>query len=98
MIIHLIRSGGFGGMRREVRVETQSLPREEREPLEVLVQDSGFFSLPGKFPKPGKGADYFTYSITVDDGKHVHTVLVSEPSLSDSLRPLVREVSKRLSG
>ena len=97
MIIHLIRSGGFGGMRREVRVETQSLPREEREPLEVLVQDSGFFSLPGKFPKPGKGADYFTYSITVDDGKRVHTVQVSEPSLPDSLRPLVREVSKRLS-
>jgi hypothetical protein len=97
MIIHLIRSGGFGGMRREVRVETQSLPREVREPLEGLVQDSGFFSLPGKFPKPGKGADYFTYSITVDDGKRVHTVQVSEPSLPDSLRPLVREVSKRLS-
>jgi hypothetical protein len=85
-------------MRREVRVETQSLPSEERGPLEGLVRDSGFFTLPEKFPKPGKGADYFTYSITVEDGKRAHTVLVSEPSLPDSLRPLVREVSKRLSG
>jgi hypothetical protein len=98
MIIHLVRSGGFGGMRREVRFETQSLAREEREPLEGLVQASGFFSLPGKFPKPGKGADYFTYSITVDDGRRVHTVEVAEPSLPEGLRPLVREVSKRLKG
>ena len=97
MNIHLVRSGGFGGMRREVRIETQSLRLEEREPLEGLVQDSGFFTLPGQFPKPGKGADYFTYSITVDDGKRVHTVQVAEPSLPDSLRPLIREVSKRLS-
>ena len=97
MNIHLVRSGGFGGMRREVRVETQSLRPEDREPLEGLVRDSGFFTLPEKFPKPGKGADYFTYSITVDDGKRVHTVQVAEPSLPDSLRPLIREVSKRLS-
>lgn len=97
MIIHLVRSGGFGGMRREVRIETQSLSREERVPLEGLVKDSGFFSLPEKFPKPAKGADYFTYSLMIDDGKRVHTVVVSQPSLPDGLRSLVREVSKRLS-
>jgi hypothetical protein len=97
MKIHLVRSGGFGGMRREVRIETRSLRREEREPLEGLVQESEFFALPGKFPRPRKGADYFTYSITVDDGNRVHTVVVAEPSLPNGLRPLVREVSKRLS-
>ena len=73
MNIHLVRSGGFGGMRREIRIETQSLPSGEREPLEGLIEDSGFFALPEKFPRPGKGADYFTYSITVDDGERVHT-------------------------
>lgn len=96
MIIHLVRSGGFGGMRREVRIETLSLPRGEREPLEGLVRAAGFFSLPEKFPKPGKGADFFTYSITVEDGERRHTVEVSQPSLPDGLRPLIREVSKRL--
>ena len=97
MKIHLVRTGGFGGMRREVRIETRSLPGEEAGPLERLVHDSGFFALPGRFPKPGKGADYFTYSITVEDSERVHTVQVAEPVLPDSLRPLVREVSKRLS-
>jgi hypothetical protein len=96
MIIHLVRTGGFGGMRREVRIATETLSREEREPLEGLIRDSGFFALPGKFPKPGRGADYFTYSITVDDGMRRHTVEVSQPSLPEGLRPLIREVSKRL--
>ena len=96
MNIHLIRTGGFGGMRREIRIETGALSREEREPLEGLVRDSGFFALPEKLPRPGKGADYFTYSITVDDGKRRHTVEVSQPSLPEGLRPLVRELSKRL--
>ena len=96
MIIQLVRTGGFGGMRREVRIATETLSREEREPLEVLVRDSGFFALPGRFPKPERGADYFSYSITVDDGRARHTVEVSERSLPEGLRPLIREVSKRL--
>lgn len=98
MIIHLFRSGGFGGIRREVRIETRSLSRGECKPLEGLVRDSGFFTLPGKLPRPGKGADYFTSSITVDEGERRHTVEVSQPSLPDGLRPLIRELSKRLEG
>jgi hypothetical protein len=96
MIIHLVRSGGFGGLRREIRIETGSLAREEREPIEGLVRDSGFFTLPEKYPRPERGADYFTYSITVEDGERIHTVEVSQPSLPESLRPLLRELSKRL--
>ena len=98
MIIHLVRSGGFGGMRREIRIETLSLSREEREPLEGLVRDAGFFTLPEKFPRPARGADYFTYTITVDDGRRRHTIEVSEPSLPEDLRTLVRDLSNRLKG
>lgn len=96
MIIHLVRTGGFGGIRREVRIETRSLPGKERESLEGLVRDSGFFALPEKFPRPARGADYFTYTVTVDDGGRRHSVEVSQPSLPESLRPLIRELSKRL--
>jgi len=95
MEIHVVRTGGFGGMRREARVETGTLPRGVREPLEGLVKDAGFFSLPGRFPKPARGADFFTYSITVEDGERRHTVEVSEPSLPPALKPLIREISKR---
>jgi hypothetical protein len=96
MIIQLVRTGGFGGLRREVRIETESLPAAEREPLERLVGEAGFFSLPGKFPRPKKGADYFTYSITVEDGEQRHTVEAPQPSIPENLRPLIRELSKRL--
>jgi hypothetical protein len=96
MIIHLVRTGGFGGIRREVRIETGSLPSLEREPLERLVGEAGFFSLPGKFPRPKKGADYFLYSVTVDDGERCHTIEVAQPSLPGNLRPLLRELSRRL--
>jgi len=96
MIIHLVRTGGFGGMRREARVETGSLPSVEREPLERLVGEAGFFTLPAKFPRPEKGADFFTYSITVEDGDRRHTVEVAQPVVPVNLRPLIRELSKRL--
>ena len=95
MIIHLVRTGGFGGMRREVRIETESLPSMERGPLERLVGEAGFFSLPGKFPRPKKGADYFLYSVTVEDGGRRHTVEAPQPSLPPELRPLIRELSRR---
>ena len=98
MIIHLVRTGGFGGMRREVRIETQSLPAAEREPLEGLVRGAGFFSLPEKFPKPGRGADFFLYSVTVEDGRRRHTVEVAQPMVPENLRPLIRELSRRLKG
>ncbi|HXW98527.1 MAG TPA: protealysin inhibitor emfourin [Methanomicrobiales archaeon] len=96
MIIHLVRTGGFGGVRREARIETGSLSRDEREPLEGLVRDSGFFELPAKFRSPAKGADYFFWSITVEDGDRRHTVEASQPSLPDGLRLLVRELSRYL--
>jgi hypothetical protein len=96
MIIHLVRTGGFGGMRREARVETESLSSMEREPLERLVGEADFFSLPGKFPKPRRGADFFTYRVTVEDGERRHTIEVPQPSLPGKLRPLIRELSKRL--
>ena len=85
-------------MRREIRIETLFLSREEREPLDGLVRDAGFFTLPEKFPRPARGADYFTYTITVDDGRRRHTIEVSQPSLPEGLRPLVRELSNRLKG
>ena len=96
LIIRLVRTGGFGGMRREVRIETETLSREEREPLERLVRDSGFFDLPATFPRPAKGADYFLYAITVEDGDRRHTVEASRPALPEGLRLLVREVSRHL--
>jgi len=93
MQIRYARSGGFAGVRIAGVVDTGTLPAAEAENVAALVEAAGFFSLPEKFPRPKSGADYFTYSLTVDDGNRSHSVEVSEPAAPDSLRPLLRYLS-----
>jgi hypothetical protein len=90
MQIRFVRSGGFSGMRTTGVIDTQKLPADEVKKVQGLVESAGFFNLPEKFPKPKSGADYFTYSLTVEDGNQSHSVEVSEPSAPESLRPLIR--------
>jgi hypothetical protein len=90
MQIRFARSGGFTGMKTTGIIDTRKLPAREARKVEGLVAQSGFFSLPGVFPKPKAGADYFTVTLTVEDGDRSHSVEVSEPAAPDSLRPLIR--------
>ncbi|MGB9176284.1 MAG: protealysin inhibitor emfourin [Methanoregula sp.] len=90
MQIRYVQSGGFSGMRKTSVVDTQKLPADEAKKVQDLVESAGFFNLPEKFPKPKSGADYFTYSLTVEDGTRSHSIEVSEPSAPESLRPLIR--------
>ena len=90
MQIRFQQSGGFSGMRKTSIVDTQALPAREAKKVQRLVESAGFFDLPEHFPRPKSGADYFTYSITVEDGDRSHSVEVSEPSAPQSLRPLIR--------
>jgi hypothetical protein len=90
MKIRYQQSGGFSGIRKTSIVDTQALPAREAKKVQDLVESAGFFDLPKKFPRPKSGADYFTYSLTVEDGDRSHSVEVSEPSAPESLRPLIR--------
>lgn len=90
MQIRFVRSGGFSGMKTTGVVDTRALPATEGKKLEDLIASAGFFSLPGRFPKPKSGADYFTYHLTVEDGDRSHSVEVSEPAAPETLRPLIR--------
>jgi hypothetical protein len=96
MIIRFTRSGGFAGMSREIRLDTGDLPGDEGTRIEGLVRNGGFFGLPATTPRPKKGADYFIYRITVEDGARRHTVETDQRSVPGDLRPLVQELSKRL--
>jgi len=90
MQIRYLQSGGFSGLRKTSVVNTLLLPAHEAKKVQDLVESAGFFTLPEKFPKPKSGADYFTYSLTIEDGNRSHSVEVSEPSAPESLRPLIR--------
>jgi hypothetical protein len=90
MLIRFFRTGGFAGLRKSGSVDTETLPRDVRKNVEGLVDSAGFFSLPAQFPRPSKGADFFTYSVTIEDTGKTHTVEVSDPVMPASLRPLIR--------
>ncbi len=94
MLILLERTGGFAGMRKEVTLDTETLPSEEARKLQEMVDTAGFFNLPEKFPAPKRGADYFLYRLTVDSGGNKHTVEVSDPAVPATLRPLIQSLMK----
>ena len=83
-------------MKRTYSLDTDTLPPRDAEQLLLLVREAGFFDLPGKFPVPEKGADYFIYTIAIEDEGRTHSVEVSEPMLPDSLRPLVQSLDDLL--
>jgi len=95
MLVRFARSGGFGGMRVSRAVDTGTLTPGEAKNVTALVESASFFSLPETFPRPSKGADFFTYTITVEDGGRNHTIEVCEPAAPPTLIPLIRYLAKR---
>ena len=58
--------------------------------LESLVRESRFFDQPPRIDTTLRGAaDYRTYTITVQDGPHVHTVQLTDPITDANLERLV---------
>lgn len=79
-------------MRKEVTVDTESLPAEEARKLEGMLESAGFFKMPAKFAAPKRGADYFQYRLTAKIGEKEHTVELSEPQISEELQPLLQSL------
>jgi hypothetical protein len=98
MKISLSKSGGFAsfpGLSRPVVTDTAQLDPRLSQQLEALVQDAGFFDRPASVDTTARGAaDYFTYTLTVEDGSRVHTVRLTEPITDASLKRLVDSLQK----
>ncbi len=94
MLIHLVRSGGFAGIRTEVTLDTESLPADEAKKIKEMLDSANFFNLPAKFASPKRGADYFQYKITVKIGEMEHTIELSETQIPEDVRPLLQSLMK----
>jgi hypothetical protein len=88
------RSGGFSGLMQTFSLEVESLPPEEAQELETLVESADFFSLPEQIVSDPPGADRFHYTITVETGDRRHRVSAGETALPENLRPLVEKLGK----
>jgi hypothetical protein len=92
MRIEFQRSGGFAGLRLATTVDTDKLPADEADELKRLVDAADFFHLPATL-KATRGADQFTYRLTVEAGDRQHTLEVSESAAPESLRPLLQRLA-----
>jgi hypothetical protein len=95
MRIYYEQSGGFAGIDVNTVVDTDSLPADEVNKIQDLVNKANFFSLNSVSSPPEMGADYFHYKITVemDDDKNgqkkTHTLEIYDPAPAQ-LKPLLK--------
>jgi hypothetical protein len=97
MKIYYEQSGGFAGIDINTMVNTDSLPSDEVNKLQDLVNKANFFSLNSVSSQPETGADYFHYRITVemDDNNNkngqekTHTLEIYDP-VPAQLKPLIK--------
>jgi len=93
LIIIFERTGGFAGITQRAVIDTASLNPEERQALEALLEQAGFFDLPPRMAREGEGVDRFQYLVTIEHGDRKHTVMLSEEAMPESLQPLMRRLS-----
>jgi len=82
-------AGPIPGLSKPIVLDSDTLPPQEAEEMRQLVTAAHFFELPAQQPLPQRGADYRSYTVTIDNGERHHSVqfteLVADPHLRDLL-------------
>ena len=93
MQIHFEQEGGLfyiPSLSRPVDFDTDNLEKEQAEKLKSFVEDAHFFHLANHIGNvPGGAADYYTYTITVNESGRAKTVQILEPISDEALQRLV---------
>jgi hypothetical protein len=93
MRVQFTTEGGiahFPGLSRPVVIDSDQLSQEEEIKLRQLVEAARFFDLPEKAVPPPRGAaDYYRYTITIEEGGRQHTVQLSDPVQEPALQQLL---------
>jgi hypothetical protein len=95
MRVRFERSGGFAGTKLACDVDDACLTPAERQELCDLVGQADFFALPASLGGEARGADRFTYRVSVEDGARSRTVTAREEALPEGLVDLVEWLAER---
>ncbi len=82
------------GRKVSLTIELDDLPPDQVATLEMLLQKADFFNLPASLIEQVT-PDSFLYVITVTTETQQHTVRANDTSVSESLRPLLDELTNR---
>ena len=88
------RSGGLISNELHLNVSLDSLPEDEAQRLEKMIEEAGFFKIPENLAARSS-ADEFQYEIRVEDGRKDHTVRATDTTLPRSLLPVFKALSER---
>ncbi len=93
MQIHFEQEGGLfyiPSLSKPIDFDTDNLEKEQAEKLKSIVDDTHFFHLANHIGNiPGSAADYYTYTITVNESGLANTVQIAEPIEDEALQRLV---------
>lgn len=93
MRIDFERTGGFAGMRLAATIDTATLPADQADSLQSLIDQAHFFDLPAKIPAPPNVVDQFNYRVTLEAEGKRHTVEVGEASASPAVQALLQQLT-----
>jgi len=97
MKISIQRSGGIAGINRSYIVDTDTLSPDETRKIKKMVQDGRLFELRSPPPTITKGsADYYSYSITLDDNGTEHIVNCNQFNVQKELKLLIDYVENSI--
>lgn len=95
------QAGGIAGAELKVSVDTAAVSPAEAQELEKLVDECGFFDLPGRrlgglldFIGPPRAFDTLRYEISITRGSSRHQVAFDDLSLPPALWPLVDHLAE----
>ena len=94
MRITFERTGGFMGRKVSLILELDELPSDQAGTLSKLLDEANFFAIEEISSAPGPIRDEFHYLITVETRDVTHTVRTTNATMSESLRPLIEELSQ----
>lgn len=88
------RTGGFAGIRFAADLEFDEMPKDQAHAILELLDELDFDELPeqllGKSPVP----DSFMYTITLVTEKREHTVVTSDSTAPEKMRPLLEQLTQ----
>ena len=86
------RSGGVTANDIHLDLEVESLAETDAQNVRRLIDESGFFDLPEDLAG-NASRDEFHYTVSIQAEDRSHTVHVSDSTMPNSLRPLIKELT-----
>ena len=97
--IYLERSGGFAGFPISTTVDIHSLPPDEANKIQGMIDNAkGFFgSNISLSPPPRRAADYYKYKVTVQTEEGTQkTIETNDITMPSELRPLINYLKEKV--